>query len=92
MALQRTLILAKLNVLENARKQVFHVLVLGTVVVIFSSTLLSFFTLGVQIKVLKDLCLASILLSSGMIAIALGSGAVPADIEAKTAYPILARP
>jgi Cu-processing system permease protein len=92
MAIKRTLVLAKLNLLENARKQVFHVLVLGTVVVIFSSTLLSFFTLGVQVKILKDLCLASIMLSAGMIAIALGAGAVPADIEAKTAYPILARP
>ncbi|MDO8681878.1 MAG: ABC transporter permease subunit [Armatimonadota bacterium] len=92
MALRRTLILARLNLLENARKQVFHVLVLGTVVVIFSSTLLSFFTLGVQVKVLKDLCLASIMLSAGMIAIALGCGSIPTDVENKTIYPILARP
>jgi ABC-type transport system involved in multi-copper enzyme maturation permease subunit len=92
MAIRRALVLAHLNVLENARKQVFHVLVLATIVVIFSSTLLSFFTLGVQVKVLKDLCLASIMLSAGMIAIALAAGAIPADIEAKTAYPILARP
>jgi ABC-type transport system involved in multi-copper enzyme maturation permease subunit len=92
MALRRILVLAKLNLLENARKQVFHALVLGTIVVIFSSTLLSFFTLGVQVKVLKDLCFASIMLSSGLIAIALGCGAIPADVEGKTAYPILARP
>jgi len=92
MPIKRVLILARLNLLENARKQVFHVLALATIVVIFSSTLLSFFTLGVQVKILKDLCLASITLSAGMIAIALGAGAIPADVDGKTAYPILARP
>ncbi|MDO8588707.1 MAG: ABC transporter permease [Armatimonadota bacterium] len=92
MPLRRVFILAKLNLLENARKQVFHVLMLATVVVIFSSTLLSFFTLGVQVKILKDLCLASILFSAGMISIALSCGAIPSDVEGKTVYPILARP
>lgn len=92
MSLRRILVLTRLNLLENVRKQVFHVLVLGAVVIIFSSTMLSFFTLGVQVKILKDLCLASIILSAGMISIALASGAIPGDVEAKTAYPILARP
>lgn len=92
MLISRSLVLARLNILENARKHVFHVIVLGAVVVIFSSTLLSFFTLGVQVKILKDLCMASITLSAGLIAIALAAGAIPADVEGKTAYPILARP
>jgi ABC-type transport system involved in multi-copper enzyme maturation permease subunit len=92
MPLRRVFILARLNLLENARKQVFHVLMLATVVIIFSSTLLSFFTLGVQTKILKDLCLASIMFSAGMISIALACGSIPADVESKTLYPILARP
>jgi Cu-processing system permease protein len=92
MAIRRVLILTKLSLLENARKQVFHVLMLATITVIFSSTLLTFFSLGVQVKILKDLCLASIMLSSGMIAIALGAGSIPSDIETKVVYPILARP
>jgi Cu-processing system permease protein len=92
MPLRRVFILTRLNLLENARKQVFHVLMLATVVVIFSSTLLSFFTLGVQIKILKDLCLASIMFSAGLMSIALSCGSIPADVEGKTLYPILARP
>jgi Cu-processing system permease protein len=92
MSLRRVFILTRLNLMENARKQVFHVLMLATVVVIFSSTLLSFFTLGVQIKILKDLCLASIMFSAGLMSIALSCGSIPADVEGKTLYPILARP
>jgi len=89
---QRMLVLVKLTVLENARKQVFHVLVIAALAVIASSTLLSFFTLGVQIKILKDLSLTSIIFCGGLLGVALASSGLPNEIESRTLYPVLARP
>lgn len=85
-------ILAKLSILENARKHVFHVLCLIILAVIAGSTLLSIFTEGVKLKILKDLCMTSILFGGGMLAIALGSSGIPQDLETRNLYPILARP
>jgi Cu-processing system permease protein len=85
-------ILARTTMLENARKHVFHVLMIATLTVICASTLISFFTLGVQIKILKDLCMTSILLCGGVLGIALAASGVPNDIEQKTLYPLMARP
>lgn len=78
--------------LENARKQVFHVVTLVTLTVVCASVLLSFFTLGVQVKILKDLCMTSILFCGGVLAVALASTAIPGEVESRTCYPILARP
>jgi len=85
-------ILAKLSILENTRRHVFHVLCLIILAVVAGSTLLSIFTQGVQIKIMKDLCMTSILFGGGMLAIALGCSGVPQDLETKNLYPILARP
>ncbi len=90
--MSRILILAKATMLENARKQVFHVVTLITLTIVCASTMLSFFTLGVQVKMLKDLCMTSILFCGGLLAIALASTSLPNEIENKTCYPILARP
>lgn len=86
------LILAKMTVLENARKQVFHVVTLLTLTVVCASVLLSVFTLGVQVKILKDLCMTSILFCGGLLAVALASTSIPGEIESRTCYPVLARP
>ncbi|MEN6520598.1 MAG: ABC transporter permease subunit [Armatimonadota bacterium] len=86
------LILARLTMLENARKQVFHVVTLLTLTIICASVLLSFFTLGVQVKILKDLCMTSILFCGGVLAIALAATAIPGEVESRTCYPTLARP
>lgn len=86
------LILAKTTMLENARKQVFHVVTLLTLTVVCASVLLSFFTLGVQVKILKDLCMTSILFCGGVLAVALASTAIPGEVESRTCYPTLARP
>jgi Cu-processing system permease protein len=88
----RVLILIRMTMMENARKQVFHVVMLLTLAVVCASTLLSVFTMGVQVKILKDLCMTSILFCGGVLAVALGATALPGEIESKTCYPILARP
>lgn len=88
----RTLILAKMTMMENYRKQVFHVVMLLTLTIVCASTLLSFFTMGIQIKLLKDLCMTSILFCGGFLAVALAATAIPGEVESRTCQPILARP
>ncbi len=84
--------IAKMSLLENSRKQVFHVLCLLMMAVMASSTLLSIFTEGVQIKILKDLCMTCLLFGGAAMAIALGSSAIPNDVESRTIHPLIARP
>jgi Cu-processing system permease protein len=84
--------IAKMSLVENSRKQVFHVLCLLMLAVIAGSTLLSIFTEGVKLKILKDLCMTCILFAGAMLAIALGATGVPNDVETRTLYPIIARP
>lgn len=88
----RIWIIAKMSLLENSRKQVFHVLCLLMLTLIAGSTLLSIFTEGVKLKILKDLCMSCILFGSAALAIALGSMGIPNDVESRTIYPIFARP
>ena len=78
--------------LENSRKQVFHVLCLLMFTVIAGTTLLSVFTEGVQLKILKDLCMTAILFGGAVLSIALGSTGIPNDVENRTIYPLIARP
>ncbi len=85
-------IIAKATILENSRKHVFHVLCLLILAVLVGSTLLSIFTEGVKIKMLKDLCMTGILFGGAVLAIALGSSGIPGDVESRTIYPIIARP
>jgi len=85
-------IIARMSVLENSRKHVFHVLCLLTLALIAGSTLLSIFTEGVQVKILKDLCMTSILFGGAALAITLGCTGIPNDVESRTIYPIIARP
>lgn len=84
--------IAKMSLLENSRKQVFHVLCLLMLAVIAGSSLLSIFTEGVQIKILKDLCMTCILFGGAAMAIALGSTGIPNDVESRTIHPLIARP
>ncbi|MHB9038701.1 MAG: ABC transporter permease [Armatimonadota bacterium] len=88
----RIWIIAKMSLLENSRKQVFHVLCLLMLTVIAGSTLLSIFTEGTKLKILKDLCMSCILFGGAALAIALGSIGIPSDVEQRTLYPIAARP
>lgn len=85
-------IIARMSLLENSRKQVFHVLCLLMLTVIAGSTLLSIFTEGVKLKILKDLCMTCILFGGSVLAIALGATGVPNDVEQRTIYPLIARP
>ncbi|MEJ5298751.1 MAG: ABC transporter permease subunit [Armatimonadota bacterium] len=89
--LRQILAIARVAYLENLRKQVLQVTLILTIAAIGSTTLLSFFDVGVQIKILKDLSLAAILFCGGVLAVVLSAGNIPGEILSHTAYPVLAR-
>jgi len=78
--------------LEGARKQVFHVLLLVATFLIFASAILARFDQHVQMKMLSDLALFSIFLISSVIAITITVTGLPGEMEQKTIYPVIAKP
>ena len=85
-------IIGRITMLEGARKQVFHVLMLFAVFLIFGSTILAKFDQHVQMKMLTDLCMVSVFFISAVIAITITVTGVPGEVEQKTVYPIIAKP
>jgi ABC-type transport system involved in multi-copper enzyme maturation permease subunit len=90
-ALRNIGIIGRITMLEGARKQVFHVLLMVAVVMIFGSTVLAHFDDKVQAKMLADLSLASMFFVSAAIAITITVTGVPGEMEQKTVYPVLAK-
>ncbi len=91
-AARQSLSIAHITLLESARKQIFHVLMLVALTLIAVSTCLGIFDHAMLIKFVKDLCVLSIAATSTVIGITLASSGLPADIEARTLYPVLAKP
>jgi len=91
-ALRNIVIIGKITMLEGARKQVFHVLMLFAVFLIFGSASLAKFDKHVQIKMLNDLCLFSVFLVSAIVAITITVTGIPGEREQKTIYPVIAKP
>ena len=85
-------IIGRITMLEGARKQVFHVLMLVAVFLIFGSTFLAKFDRHVQMKMLTDLCVWAVFCVSSVIAITISVTGVPGEMEQKTVYPVVAKP
>ena len=84
--------LGRITMLEGARKHVFHVLVLFALFQIFGSVLIAKFDQHVQIKILNDLAVFAIYFAGTVIAITLTVTSLPAEIEQRTIYPVIAKP
>src|SRR3984957_14156906 len=90
--LRQVISVARVTMLEGARKQIFHVLTLFGIGMIAISTLLGVFDHNMMLIFVKDLASVSILVSSVIIAITLSVSGIPSEIDNKTAYPVLAKP
>lgn len=77
---------------ENLRDKILYNLVVFGMLMIGSSILLGTLTLGEQVKIIKDLGLASINIFGAFIAIFVGIGLVSKEIERRTIYTIIAKP
>lgn len=85
-------IIGRITMLEGARKQVFHVLMLVATFLIFGSASLAKFDHHVQAKMLTDLSLFCMFLVSAVIAITITVTGIPGEMEQKTVYPVIAKP
>lgn len=77
---------------ESVRQKVFNILLLFALVVIGSASFFSQFTFSEQLKFVKDFCLGAISIFGTLIAIVGTAQLLPAEMESRTLYTILAKP
>ncbi len=82
----------RLTLLENARRQIFHVLVILLLTMVAGAALLAMSMEGTRAKMITDLCLSGVLFGGALLAVALGATGIQADMEQRTIYAALARP
>jgi Cu-processing system permease protein len=77
---------------ESVRDKVFYNLVLFAVLLVGASILIGQLTAGQDVKIIKDLGLASTSLFGLFIAIFLGINLVSKEVDRRSIYPLLAKP
>lgn len=85
-------IIARATTKEAVRQPVFLLCMALALVLLLINTVLPFFSLGEDIKMLKDCSLATILISGLLIAVWTASTSVAEEIEGKTAMTLLSKP
>jgi len=85
-------IIARATTKEAVRQPVFLLCMALALVVLAINTVLPFFSLGDDVKMLKDCGLATILISGLLIAVWTASTSVADEIEGKTAMTLLSKP
>ncbi len=77
---------------ESIRDKVLYVLLFFAAAVIFGSKVLGWISIGQDIKIIKDICLAAMSVFGVLIAIFVGANLVYKEMDKKTLYTILAQP
>ncbi|MCK5861601.1 MAG: ABC transporter permease subunit [Candidatus Hydrogenedentes bacterium] len=77
---------------ESIRDKVLYVLLFFAAATILGSKVLGWISIGQDIKIIKDICLASMSLFGVLISIFIGTSLVYKEIDKKTLYTILAQP
>ena len=85
-------IIARATTKEAVRQPVFLLCMALAIVILLINTVLPFFSLGDDVKMLKDCGLATILISGLLIAVWTASTSVADEIEGKTAMTLLSKP
>jgi len=85
-------IIARATTKEAVRQPVFLLLLGIGMLVLIINTVLPFFSLGEDVKMLKDCGLATILICGLLLAIWTSSTSIAAEIEGKTAMTLLSKP
>jgi ABC-type transport system involved in multi-copper enzyme maturation permease subunit len=88
----KTGVIAFVTVKEAVRQPLFLVLIVVGTLAILLSTFLPYYTFGEDIKMLKDVGLAAILLLSLFLAMVTASNSIAEDIEHRTAITLLSKP
>lgn len=85
-------VIAQATAKEAVRQPVFLLSLALAMVILVINTFLPFFSLGEDVKMLKDCGLATILISGLLIAVWTASTSVAEEIEGKTAMTLLSKP
>lgn len=85
-------VIARATKKEAVRQPVFLLMLALALVLILVFTFLPFFTLGEDVKMMKECGLATILFSGVMLAVWTASTSIAAEIEGKTAMTLLSKP
>lgn len=85
-------VIARATTKEAVRQPVFLLSLAIAVMVLVLNTFLPFFSLGEDVKMLKDCGLATLLISGLLIAVWTASSSVADEIEGKTAMTLLSKP
>jgi ABC-type transport system involved in multi-copper enzyme maturation permease subunit len=85
-------VIARATTKEAVRQPVFLLMLAIGILVLVLNTFLPFFSLGEDVKMLKDCGLATLLISGLLIAVWTASSSVADEIEGKTAMTLLSKP
>jgi Cu-processing system permease protein len=87
------LVIAKNSFLESIRgRKILQVLLIVTLLIIAWVSTLNVFSLGFQVRFVKDICLSAISIFGTLITLAVSCGQIPSELENRTIYPLLAKP
>jgi ABC-type transport system involved in multi-copper enzyme maturation permease subunit len=90
--MNKTFALAGVAIKELYRRKDFYVLFVLTALLTFAAGSMNFFHDEKIIRIVKDVCLLLIWISSLVIAIVTTARQIPAEREARTIFPLLAKP
>jgi ABC-type transport system involved in multi-copper enzyme maturation permease subunit len=90
--LDTVLALAGMVFKENFRKRVIHVFLAIAVLILIWAGTFSVFSLGVQVKFLKDISLSAIRIMGVLITLTVTAGQLSNEYQYRTIYPLLAKP
>ena len=88
----RILAVARNTFRESVRDKVLYVLLFFAAAAILGSKAIGWISIGQDIKIMKDISLAAVLVFGVLIAIFVGTNLVYKEIDKRTLYTILARP
>ena len=85
-------IIARATTKEALRQPIFILLLIIAVIVLVFNTLMPFFTLGEDVKMLKECGLATLLISGALLAVWTAGTSITSEIDGKTAMTLLSKP
>jgi ABC-type transport system involved in multi-copper enzyme maturation permease subunit len=88
----RTGVIARATTKEAVRQPLFLMMLVIGLLLIVINTFLPFFSLGEDVKMLKDCGLATVLISGLLLAVWTSSTSIASEIEGKTAMTLLSKP
>jgi ABC-type transport system involved in multi-copper enzyme maturation permease subunit len=92
MAMGRIAAIAGLTFRQALREKVLYLLIAAGAIFILVSVAISLLTVGDEVKIIKDLGLASVALTGALVALLVGAGCVALEVERRTLLILFSKP